>query len=162
LIFSVINQYRYTSTRNIGPTSNLKYSDTKTMRFEITPHTMEFIKSAKTSRGEYHQKISHLIRLGDGVFEGVGEAAPLADLSIDGNVDFYNKTASLLDSRISNHSWNIGNRELPSLCQPCDLHFIALGNICNFYNLNPILHTTPQSPPIGYKTILLLVFRVFP
>ena len=93
------------------------------MRFEITPHTMEFIKSAKTSRGEYHQKISHLIRLGDGVFEGVGEEAPLADLSIDGNVDFYNKTASLLDSHLEKSDiesllehWEPGTSEsLPAL-----------------------------------------------
>ena len=93
------------------------------MRFEITPHTMEFIKSAKTSRGEYHQKTSHLIRLGDGIFEGVGEAAPLADLSIDGNVDFYNKTASLLDSHLEKSDiesllehWEPGTSEsLPAL-----------------------------------------------
>ena len=47
------------------------------MRFEIFPHTMEFVKPAKTSRGEYHQKTSYLIHLSDSGLVGVGEAAPL-------------------------------------------------------------------------------------
>jgi O-succinylbenzoate synthase len=93
------------------------------MRFEITPHTMEFIKSAKTSRGEYNQKISHLVRLSDGIFDGFGEAAPLPDLSIDGTVDFYQKTESLLDINLEKSDiesllehWEPGtSNSLPSL-----------------------------------------------
>lgn len=93
------------------------------MRLKITPYNMEFIKSAKTSRGEYHQKTSHLIQLGDGVFEGLGEAAPLSDLSIDANVDFYQITSSLVDRNLEKtdiesllEHWEPGTSDsLPSL-----------------------------------------------
>ncbi len=48
---------------------------------------LEFLKPAKTSRGEYLHKNHHVLRLVDGVRVGVGEAAPLPDLSPEGDAD---------------------------------------------------------------------------
>lgn len=56
---------------------------------ELSWHTqeLEFLKPAKTSRGEYLRKKHHVLRLVDGVRVGVGEAAPLPDLSPEGDAD---------------------------------------------------------------------------
>lgn len=70
------------------------------MRFEIFPHTMEFVKPAKTSRGEYHQKTSYLIQLSDAGLVGVGEAAPLPDLSVDGAIDLRLIAENLLEKNL--------------------------------------------------------------
>lgn len=93
------------------------------MHFEITPYNMEFLKSAKTSRGEYNQKTSYIVRLKSELFEGVGEASPLTDLSVDGGVDLVEKTAALLDQYLEASDvlnllehWEPGSKDaLPSL-----------------------------------------------
>ncbi|MDA0686204.1 MAG: o-succinylbenzoate synthase [Bacteroidetes bacterium] len=56
---------------------------------DILPHTLKFIKPAKTSRGEYAEKTAWILVLRDekGAF-GLGEASPLHDLSVDGKADY--------------------------------------------------------------------------
>lgn len=67
------------------------------IQFSTQPHQFEFLKPAKTSRGEYTEKTSHLISLRSGGFEGIGEAAPLPGLSLDGDVDYHAFTEHLLN-----------------------------------------------------------------
>ncbi len=59
------------------------------MRLRIESHNLEFIKPAKTSRGEYTSKTAHILICEDevGVVLAMGEASPLVDLSIDGKED---------------------------------------------------------------------------
>lgn len=54
------------------------------MQLHWEKHTLTFIKPAKTSRGEYTEKPHWLIYLSQNGATGCGEAAPLPDLSIDG------------------------------------------------------------------------------
>jgi len=54
------------------------------MQLHWEKHTLSFIKPAKTSRGEYTEKPHWLIYLSQNGIIGCGEAAPLPDLSIDG------------------------------------------------------------------------------
>jgi L-alanine-DL-glutamate epimerase-like enolase superfamily enzyme len=84
---------------------------------------MEFLKPAKTSRGEYIQKTSILLSLSDNQHTGIGEAAPLPDLSIDGKVDLAAVLSPLLDTELAESDlfdllahWEPGESEaLPSL-----------------------------------------------
>ncbi|MFN5889123.1 MAG: o-succinylbenzoate synthase [Bacteroidota bacterium] len=92
------------------------------MLISHSKHLLSFQKPAKTSRGEYLEKPSWLINLGDGVIHGTGEASPLWDLSIDGNADI-DTVLSLLPDEISEsdflsllESWEPGtNCALPSI-----------------------------------------------
>lgn len=70
------------------------------MNFSITEHNFEFLTPAKTSRGEYIEKKSYLISLSDGVFEGVGEAAPLKGLSTDSELNFIQETQNLVKKHL--------------------------------------------------------------
>ena len=51
-------------------------------------HELQFLKPAKTSRGSYTSKPSWLVFLKQNNITGVGEASPLSDLSVDGEIDF--------------------------------------------------------------------------
>jgi o-succinylbenzoate synthase len=55
---------------------------------EFSKHIFEFIKPAKTSRGEYTEKIHYKISLNHKGKMGQGEIAPLPDLSLDGGEDY--------------------------------------------------------------------------
>ena len=57
------------------------------MRFEIEKKTLHFKQPAGTSRGVYTIRKVWLVRLSDGEREGVGECAPLPDLSCDAMED---------------------------------------------------------------------------
>lgn len=57
------------------------------MYISIEKHILQFIKPAKTSRGEYAEKPAYLLWIKDGNISVCGEASPLHDLSIDGKVD---------------------------------------------------------------------------
>ena len=50
-------------------------------------HVLQFIKPAKTSRGEYAVKDVILLVLKEGNTVYQAEVAPLSDLSVDGNLD---------------------------------------------------------------------------
>jgi hypothetical protein len=59
------------------------------MFITLEKHDLQFIKPAKTSRGEYIEKPSYLLWITHENFKVCGEASPLSDLSIDGKVNFF-------------------------------------------------------------------------
>lgn len=59
------------------------------MFITLEKHDLQFIKPAKTSRGEYLEKPAYLLWLNHEQFKVCGEASPLSDLSIDGKINFF-------------------------------------------------------------------------
>ena len=57
-------------------------------KYEIEERTLHFKQPAGTSRGVYTTRKSWLVHLSDGEREGVGECAPLPDLSCDARLDY--------------------------------------------------------------------------
>jgi len=53
------------------------------LKSELSRRTLHFRKPARTSRGEYTEHRMLLVRISDGIRSGVGECAPLPDLSCD-------------------------------------------------------------------------------
>lgn len=60
-------------------------------------HVLQFIKPAKTSRGEYTNKHAILLKLTTNTGTYEAEVAPLADLSIDGHLDLHEIIAPFLE-----------------------------------------------------------------
>lgn len=58
------------------------------MKYRIEERTLHFKQPAGTSRGVYTTRKIWLIHLSDGQHEGVGECAPLPDLSCDARPDY--------------------------------------------------------------------------
>ena len=58
------------------------------MKYRIEGRTLHFKQPAGTSRGVYTERKIWLIHLSDGQYEGVGECAPLPDLSCDAGPDY--------------------------------------------------------------------------
>ena len=88
------------------------------MRFEIEEKTLHFKQPAGTSRGVYTIRKVWLVRLSDGEREGVGECAPLPDLSCDAMDDeeyrsILNRVCEEFCQRqeLDNDSW----RQYPSM-----------------------------------------------
>ena len=88
------------------------------MRFEIEEKTLHFKQPAGTSRGVYTTRKIWLVRLSDGEREGVGECAPLPDLSCDAMEDeeyrsILNRVCEEFCQRqeLDNDSW----RQYPSM-----------------------------------------------
>ena len=88
------------------------------MRFEIAEKTLHFKQPAGTSRGVYTTRKVWLVRLSDGEREGVGECAPLPDLSCDAMDDeeyrsILNRVCEEFCQRqeLDNDSW----RQYPSM-----------------------------------------------
>ena len=88
------------------------------MRFEIEEKTLHFKQPAGTSRGVYTTRKIWLVRLSDGEREGVGECAPLPDLSCDAMEDeeyrsILNRVCEEFCERqeLDNDSW----RQYPSM-----------------------------------------------
>ncbi|MBQ6200810.1 MAG: o-succinylbenzoate synthase [Prevotella sp.] len=88
------------------------------MRFDIEEKTLHFKQPAGTSRGVYTTRKIWLVRLSDGEREGVGECAPLPDLSCDAMGDeeyrsILNKVCEEFCQRqeLDNDSW----RQYPSM-----------------------------------------------
>jgi len=71
------------------------------MRIQFQSKTMEFLKPAKTSRGEYLEKSSVLLSLHEKTNIGMGEAAPLPDLSVDGKVNLETILSEWVDQEIT-------------------------------------------------------------
>ena len=63
------------------------------MTYEITERVLHFKQPATTSRGTYTTRKIWLIHLDDGICKGIGECAPLPDLSCDAGPDY----ATMLD-----------------------------------------------------------------
>ena len=64
------------------------------MTYHIEERTLHFKQPAGTSRGVYTTRKSGFVYLSDGQREGVGECAPLPDLSCDARPDY----AEVLDN----------------------------------------------------------------
>ena len=58
------------------------------MTYQIEERTLHFKQPAGTSRGIYTTRKSWFVRLSDGTKTGVGECAPLPDLSCDARPDY--------------------------------------------------------------------------
>ena len=58
------------------------------MKYRIEERVLHFKQPAGTSRGVYTERKIWLIHLTDGQYEGVGECAPLPDLSCDAGPDY--------------------------------------------------------------------------
>lgn len=58
------------------------------MLYNIEEHTLHFKQPAGTSRGVYTTRTLWLVRLSDGDRQGIGECAPLPDLSCDAGADY--------------------------------------------------------------------------
>ena len=58
------------------------------MTYQIEERTLHFKQPAGTSRGVYTTRKSWFVHLSDGQREGVGECAPLPDLSCDARPDY--------------------------------------------------------------------------
>ena len=64
------------------------HGDSNSMQFEIEEKILHFKQPAGTSRGVYTTRKSWFVHLHDGEHEGVGECAPLPDLSCDARSDY--------------------------------------------------------------------------
>lgn len=84
------------------------------MHLKLEKHTLSFIKPAKTSRGEYLEKPSYLLWIVSDQFKFCGEAAPLSDLSVDGNVDYFD----IIEPFKNQHFNHNGLTELLELWEP--------------------------------------------
>lgn len=93
------------------------------MQLQYQSKELSFLKPAKTSRGEYTQKKSILLKISDAGFVGLGEVAPLPDLSTDGKVDFESVLENLVGEDLNDlrmkeffEQWAPGSiNALPSL-----------------------------------------------
>ena len=113
------------------------------MRFEIEEKTLHFKQPAGTSRGVYTTRKVWLVRLSDGEREGVGECAPLPDLSCDAMGDeeyrsILNKVCEEFCQRqeLDNDSL----RQYPSMLFGLETAFLSLQS-----NLSPLLFDTAFS-----------------
>lgn len=72
------------------------------MVFSFDQETLRFIKPARTSRGEYVEKVATVLRLSEkGVTQYEAEASPLSDLSLDGKVDLSNALKPLQNQAVT-------------------------------------------------------------
>jgi O-succinylbenzoate synthase len=77
-------------------------------------HLLQFIKPAKTSRGEYAEKEVLLLELREGPNYYQAEVAPLPDLSIDGKLDLFELVSPFLEKSYTEDSL----MELLEFCDP--------------------------------------------
>lgn len=101
------------------------------MQLHWEKHTLQFIKPAKTSRGEYTQKDHFLVFLSQNGITGCGEAAPLPDLSIDGQAPLVEVLTQLQYFAAENHpisEWLRLTAEYPSLQFALESAFLDLQN----------------------------------
>ena len=113
--------------------------ETTAMHISLSHKTLHFKKPARTSRGEYitHDSIVITIRDDKGQKIGVGECAPLPDLSCDR--DSYTRmsdVARLINEALDSASYNDYLRPYPAL-------LFALESALYDYQQNPILYDTP-------------------
>ncbi len=77
-------------------------------------HVLQFIKPAKTSRGEYAEKDVLLLTLKEGNTVYQAEVAPLSDLSVDGKLDLLGLISPFLEQSHTENSL----MELLEFCTP--------------------------------------------
>lgn len=109
------------------------------MQISLSQQTLHFKKPARTSRGEYITHHAIIVRITDEHSEriGLGECAPLPDLSCDR--DAYkqmSQVARLIDHALATPSYTDALRPYPAL-------LFALESALFDYQQNPILYDTP-------------------
>lgn len=88
------------------------------MKLTYEKHELEFIKPARTSRGSYTSKTHYLLTFELNGKTGTGEAAPLPDLSIDGQKDIVAKIKELQEKHSGNNElafWTSDLDDYPAL-----------------------------------------------
>lgn len=89
------------------------------MTYQIEERTLHFKQPAGTSRGVYTTRKIWLVHLSDGQHEGVGECAPLPDLSCDTRPDY----AEILDRFCADFCrWQTSQGDCPLCEQRSGLH----------------------------------------
>lgn len=73
------------------------------MYISLEKHSLQFIKPAKTSRGEYVEKPAYLLWIKDENFSVCGEASPLSDLSIDGKINLLEVVQPFENQKLSQY-----------------------------------------------------------
>ena len=109
------------------------------MQINLTPKTLRFKKPARTSRGEYtdHRMIIVSITDDKGSRMGVGECAPLPDLSCDRDAYTYlSDVANLLNRALESDSYADFLRPYPAL-------LFALESAMYDYQQNSLFYSTP-------------------
>lgn len=109
------------------------------MNISLSHRTLHFRKPARTSRGEYltHDAIIITIRDEEGKRIGLGECAPLPDLSSDR--DAYTRmsnVARLIEQALQSENYTETLRPYPAL-------LFALESAMYDYQQNPLLYDTP-------------------
>ena len=113
--------------------------ENETMHISLSHKTLHFKKPAKTSRGEYTTHDSIIITIRDEKSHriGLGECAPLPDLSYDRHSYLrMSDVANLIDAALANTCYNDYLRPYPAL-------LFALESALYDYQQNPILYNTP-------------------
>lgn len=109
------------------------------MKINLTQHTLHFRKPARTSRGEYtvHDYIAVTITDDEGHRMGVGECAPLPDLSCDrAAYRRMSDVADLINKAFAADDYADFLRPYPAL-------LFALESAMYDYQQNPLLYDTP-------------------
>lgn len=109
------------------------------MQINLTQQTHHFKKPARTSRGAYTHHHSIILRITDeqGQRIGLGECAPLPDLSSDAHeYQHMSRVAQLIDQALASPSYTEALRPYPAL-------LFALESALFDYQQNPILYDTP-------------------
>ena len=115
------------------------YRKREDMNISLSHRTLHFRKPARTSRGEYmtHDAIIITIRDKEGKRIGLGECAPLPDLSSDR--DAYTRmsdVARLIEQALQSENYTETLRPYPAL-------LFALESAMYDYQQNPLLYDTP-------------------
>lgn len=113
--------------------------ENETMHISLSHKTLHFKKPAKTSRGEYTTHDSIIITIRDEKSHriGLGECAPLPDLSYDRHSYLrMSDVANLIDAALASTCYNDCLRPYPAL-------LFALESALYDYQQNPILYNTP-------------------
>lgn len=108
------------------------------IKINLIEKTLHFKKPAKTSRGEYTEHKMLLITMteDDGRF-GLGECAPLPDLSCDaGQYDNIGKVAKLIEKAVSSDNYVEELRDYPALLFALESAMFDISN-------SPTLYDTP-------------------
>ena len=130
------------------------------MRFEIEEKTLHFKQPAGTSRGVYTTRKVWLVRLSDGEREGVGECAPLPDLSCDAMDDeeyrsILNRVCEEFCQRqeLDNDSW----RQYPSMLFGLETAWLNMTNGDRMGSYEEMLKRMEEKLEKGFRCVKLKI-----
>lgn len=115
---------------------------------KATYHTyeLEFIKPARTSRGEMKTHTAYIIKLQQGGFTAYGEASPIPGLSRDQLSVFEHKLTELCEAMSEGRAWStIDLTDFPAIQFACEVLYLNMNQgkpfkvfDCSFYSGHPI------------------------